>query len=315
MARYSKIDRRIHSDEKFNNLSPPQPCGRYLFFWLLTAPNLSAVPGAFRCGESAMADEIGWSLEGFREAFAEVLREGMVKADWKARFVWLPNACKYNAPESPNVVRSWRIPWDELPECALKNEVWQTLKDFTQGLGNGFAKAFDEACPKPSAKTLANQEPEPEQKQKPVIERVGIPAARARKPPPIAAVPEPQQPPPPPPTHETVSSPKPDPAKLERIRAALEVATNIPADWEPDEPTLERLRMDGILQPGQRPPREVVVAFRAHHEAQGTLRIKRLWGAEFAKWMARQRTYDTERAARNPAPKVYDKPLEFPEDV
>jgi len=90
------------------------------------------------------------------------------------------------------------------------------------------------------------------------------------------------------------------------------VATNIPPNWEPDEPTLERLRMDGILQPGQRAPREVVVAFRAHHEAQGTLRIKRLWGAEFAKWMARQRTYDTERAARNPAPKVYDTPFDAP---
>lgn len=55
------------------------------------------------------------------------------------------------------------MPWDELPECQLKLEAYQALKDYVKGIGKGFAQAFDEACPRPSA----NQEQEQEQDQDP----------------------------------------------------------------------------------------------------------------------------------------------------
>jgi hypothetical protein len=85
----------------------------------------------------------------------------MVKADWKARFLWVPNAKNYNRPESPNVVKSWRIPWDEAPECFLKRQAYQELKAFIDGFAEGFRKAFAYACSKP----LPNQEQDPEQEQ------------------------------------------------------------------------------------------------------------------------------------------------------
>ena len=110
--------------------------------------------GETRAGEMALAEELGWSIEGFREAFAELLAKGLVKADLSARVVWVPNAMKYNPPENPNVVKSWRTAWDEISECALKTEARERLQDFTKGLGEGFAKAFGEGC----AKGLANQE-------------------------------------------------------------------------------------------------------------------------------------------------------------
>lgn len=161
MARYRKIDVRMWGDGKFRALSAPPPSGKYLWIFLLTGPHTTNLPGLFRSGEKALAEELDWPLEGFREGFAELSREGLAKADWNARVVWVPNAIKYNPPENPNVVKGWRNSWDEIPECALKVEALERLKEFTQGLGEGFAKAFREGC----ANGLANQEQEQEQEQ------------------------------------------------------------------------------------------------------------------------------------------------------
>ena len=145
MARYRKIDVRLWGDARFNRLTAPPPNARYLWFYLLTNPDTVSLPGLYRAGEAAMAEALGWPLKGFREAFAEAFAEGLVQADWIARVVWVPNVIKYNLPESPNVVRSWRIPWDEIPECDLKHQAFQHLRPVVEALGEAFAKAFREA--------------------------------------------------------------------------------------------------------------------------------------------------------------------------
>jgi len=159
MSRYRKIDVRVWGDERFRRLSPS---GQMLWFFLLTGPHTTSLPGLSRAGEAALAEELGWTQKAFRDAFAEVSREGMAKADWKARVLWVPNVCKYDKPQAPNVVRSWGVVWDEIPECHLKMEAYQTLKVFAKGIGEGYRKAFEEALPMPSSKALAIPEPEPE---------------------------------------------------------------------------------------------------------------------------------------------------------
>ena len=104
MARYRKIDVRVWDDAKFRSLSPIQPCGQGLWFFLLTNRNTTSVPGCYYAGEAALAEMLGWSLEGFRKAFRELQKNGLAKADWSARVVWIPNVAKYNPPENPNVV-------------------------------------------------------------------------------------------------------------------------------------------------------------------------------------------------------------------
>jgi len=180
MARYRKIDLRMWGDERFRKLSKPAPCGQVLWIYLLTGPDTASLPGLFRAGEAGMAEALGWSLKAFREAFAEVFAEGMAEADWTARVVWVPNAIRYNEPESPNVIRGWRTAWDELPECALKAKAFSTFKAFTEAKGEGFAKAFREACGQPSPKAMANQEQEqePEQEQETTLRVVGARPAR-----------------------------------------------------------------------------------------------------------------------------------------
>ncbi len=170
-ARYRKIEVRMWGDEKFRELTPIPPCGQGLWVFLLTGPHTGPIPGLFRSGRAAMAEELGWDIEAFDKAFGEAFRQGMVKADWKAKVVWVPNALKCNRPESPNVVTSWGAEWDLIPECDLKREAFQSLKASISALGEGFAKAFDKAFSKPigkasgmpTGKTCPNQEQEQEQ--------------------------------------------------------------------------------------------------------------------------------------------------------
>ena len=169
-GRYRKVEVRTWGDERFRGLSAIPPCGQGLWLFLITGPHTSPIPGLFRAGRAAMAEELEWDLEAFDEAFAEVSAQGMVKADFRARLVWVPKAIRHNRPESPNVVRSWGAEFDLLPECDLKREAFEALKTAIHSMGEGFGKAFDEAFGKPSAKasakTMPNQEQEQKQKQK-----------------------------------------------------------------------------------------------------------------------------------------------------
>lgn len=159
--RYRKVAVRTWDDEWFTGLSPIPPCGAGLWIYLLTGRETCSIPGLLRVGEAGLAEALGWPLEAFREAFREVSRDGHVVADWRRRIVWVPNALSYNSPESPNVVRGWRLPWSELPDCPLKSKIFRELKTYVEGLNKAFAEAFAEALGQPSP----NQEQEQEQEQ------------------------------------------------------------------------------------------------------------------------------------------------------
>lgn len=194
-GRYRKVEVRIWGDEKFRELSPIPPCGQGLFLFLITGPHTGPVPGLFRAGRAAMAEELGWEIEAFDQAFQEAFRQGLVIADFKARVMWVPNAIRHNKPESPNVVRSWAAEFDLIPECDLKRMAFKSLKASIHALGEAYGKAFDEtfgkAISKPLAmpiqKTILNQEQEQEQEQEqdsPSLrsgEDAGKPAARKRR--------------------------------------------------------------------------------------------------------------------------------------
>ena len=168
-GRYRKVEVRTWGDEKFRNLSPMPPCGQGLWLFLITGPHTGPIPGLFRAGRAAMAEELDWEIEAFDKAFQEAFQQGMVKADFKARVMWVPNAIKHNRPESPNVVKSWAAEFDLIPECDLKREAYEALKASIHALGEAFGKAFDETfgkpLAKPSPKAMPNQEQEQEQEQ------------------------------------------------------------------------------------------------------------------------------------------------------
>lgn len=156
MARYRKIDPRIWNDEKFRTLSDQ---AKLVFLFLLTHPHMTSL-GAMRATIGGLADELGWSAEAFREAFREAFAKGMAEADFEARLIALPNFIRYNAPESPNVIKAWVGALDLLPECALKTRTITRAKAFAEALGEAFAKALPEAFLEAFAKGMPNPEPE-----------------------------------------------------------------------------------------------------------------------------------------------------------
>jgi hypothetical protein len=161
VARYRKIDVRIYNDARFRQLSAPSPNGQSLFLYLLTNQFTTAIPGLYRAGAAQLAEDLGWPVEAFLKAFREVSAQGLARADWRACLLWIPNVVRYDPPQSPNAVRSWRVPWDELPECSLKHKAYQELERHLGGLTQALRKAFHEVCPK----GLATQEQEQEQEE------------------------------------------------------------------------------------------------------------------------------------------------------
>jgi uncharacterized phage protein (TIGR02220 family) len=157
--KYRKVDPKIWNDRKFRSLSDN---GKLVFLFLLTHPHMTAL-GAMRATVPGLGAELEWKEKAFREAFQEALLKGMVKADEKACFVWLPKFLRYNTPESPNVVRAWAKAADDIPECNLKEQCLQGAKALLEGYHEGYQKAFAEAFPEASRKPSPNQEQEQEQ--------------------------------------------------------------------------------------------------------------------------------------------------------
>nr|WP_182312126.1 hypothetical protein [Comamonas testosteroni] len=177
LSPYRKVSTVTWSDRKVLNLTPLQPSGQALFLMLMVGPQTTNIPGVQPVGRMAFAEMLGWELDSFDQAFAEALREGLAKADWKARLIFVPKAIKHNLPQSPNVVKGWAKMWSRVPECDLKTEIWHTLKRELLSLGESFVAAFKSACPlsfsekqegtqedagkpsqKPSGKATGNQE-------------------------------------------------------------------------------------------------------------------------------------------------------------
>lgn len=163
--RYRKIECRMWGDEKFCSLSPMLPSGQALWIYLLTGPHTIQIPGLFRVGKAAMSENLDWPLEAFEEAFGEVFREGIAKACWKAKVVWVKNAIFYNKPVSSNVVLSWSTEWDLIPECELKLEAYEFLESAMGEFGGHYLDAFRKACRKPSGKPSGKTSPNQQQQQ------------------------------------------------------------------------------------------------------------------------------------------------------
>lgn len=155
---YRKVKITMWDDPKFRALSALLPSGQSLFIYLLTGPFTGIIPGLYKAGRAAMAEELGWDVEAFDLALGEAIALGMVKADLKARVFWLPNAVKHNPPASVNVIKSWARSYELLPDCPLKLEAFESLKSACYGVSEAMGMAFDKAfaLPKDKAKALAS---------------------------------------------------------------------------------------------------------------------------------------------------------------
>ncbi|OYD65984.1 UNVERIFIED_ORG: hypothetical protein BDU10_8636 [Burkholderia sp. CF145] len=149
---YRKVLLRTWTDQKFTRLSPLPASGQSLWLYLLTGPFTRGIPGVVRAGRMAMAESLNWSQDDFDRCFEEIAAQKMSNFDWDAQLIWLPHGVEYNSPASPNVVKSWRNEWDLIPDCTLKEHIFDALKNHVDILGTPYTQAFEASisAPKPS---------------------------------------------------------------------------------------------------------------------------------------------------------------------
>ncbi len=194
VSRYRKFEVKTWLDAEVRSMSAPEPNGQTLWHWLLTGQRTISIPGVVIARESTMAEDLGWSLEGFRKAFREVWAKGFVKVDWKVGLVLLRRGLidssgqprESNRPANPNVLKSWAKSWDDIPECDLKDELLRTLECFSKALGERYEIAFRESFAKALAKRLGQHSPkqdqDQDQDQEQKQDQEGGPRAAARDP-------------------------------------------------------------------------------------------------------------------------------------
>jgi hypothetical protein len=159
--RWRRVYTNLYHEARFRALSAPSPNAQTLFLYLKTGPETTLIPGLVIGGQAALAEALGWPLPAFRRAFRELEVQGFARADWSARLVFLPAEVSENQPENPNVAKAWRSAFDELPECALRKEAFESVRTILEPLGERFGEPFAQ----PLQKGLAIQEQEQEQKQ------------------------------------------------------------------------------------------------------------------------------------------------------
>ncbi len=148
MSRYRRVQVSTYTDDKFLQLTPVRPSGQSLWLYLLTGRHTTAIPGLSAVGLFSLAEQLRWPLKDVKRHWREIESRDMGKADWEAPCIWLPNAPRYNKPESPNVVKAWAAALREIPACDLRSEAIAFLQVFTEGLGYGFGQAFREGFAK-----------------------------------------------------------------------------------------------------------------------------------------------------------------------
>lgn len=102
-----------------------------LYFFMLTGPHTTRIPGLFRAGKAALAEGLRWPLEMFEAAFAELETHEMALADWGAPLVWMPGELNdFNRPDNQNMATGWINTFRLLPECAVKSQALAAVETF-----------------------------------------------------------------------------------------------------------------------------------------------------------------------------------------
>ena len=172
MARYRKVDPRVWDDDTFVDFDDLK---RTLWLLLLTGPAVDAVPGLQVGGAASLAETLRRPVEPIGERLGELLREGLVNLDSRARLIRIPNAPKYNEPDNPNQVTGWFRAWESIPESPLKYDHIDSIReacgvadrrksDGKTAFMERFETTFGTICqplPEPLPKPLPEPLPEP----------------------------------------------------------------------------------------------------------------------------------------------------------
>lgn len=144
MSRAEGIYRRtpvaLWRDRRFRN------CGKsaqLLYLQLRTGPLSCAIPGVVVAGPATLGEEFDLSPDEVRGLSAELAQAGLLRADWEARLLWLPDVHLDDPPANPSIVRGWSKYWGTLPECSLRDVIASQIRSVVVPRGTAFATEID----------------------------------------------------------------------------------------------------------------------------------------------------------------------------
>jgi hypothetical protein len=139
-GRYRRVRSAIWLEREFAALSEHE---RLVALYCLTGPYTNGL-GLYRLVPEAAAVDLGIGVDAFRRRFKAPCRAFRWRFDGAARVLWIPTWLEENAPQSPNVVKSWRAAFNEVPACAVKIEASRAIRAFLKAKGEAFHEAFGE---------------------------------------------------------------------------------------------------------------------------------------------------------------------------
>lgn len=160
MARYRKIDPRIWNDSKFSSLSND---AKLLFIYLLTSPQTQMI-GAVPMRAESVAAELGFDMKRYGIGYQELNKSGIAEYDDRGLY-WVKNFLKYNSPDNPKVVISWRECLDFLPECPILQKIVDSAYAHCLSRGEKYVNAFKKGIGNSVSYSMANGMPYKEQEQ------------------------------------------------------------------------------------------------------------------------------------------------------
>jgi hypothetical protein len=139
-------------------------CEQLVYVYLKTGPLTNAI-GLYRMvPAAAAADFPRWTVAKCRRHFDRVRSAFTWEYDAATALLYLPEWMQENAPQSPNVVKSWRAQFAELPDCQLKAKAAEVVAGFLKSYSDAFLKNFGEVTPEGFRFSSSNQETETETK-------------------------------------------------------------------------------------------------------------------------------------------------------
>ena len=112
----------------------------------------------------SVAAELGFDMEQYGIRYQELYDMGIAEYDDRGLY-WVKNYLKYNSPDNPKVVISWRECLDFLPECPLLQKIIESARTHCLSRGERYIEAFQKGIGNSTAYGMENGMPYKEQEQ------------------------------------------------------------------------------------------------------------------------------------------------------
>lgn len=163
---YRKVETSLWTDEVIRKLSKPKPNAHTLWLYLLTGQRTTIIPGVVVARPAVMADDLGWSRRALGEKLAEIVSAGLAEVDSEAGLVVLSKALIHDdtaretsKPNTPNTIKSWARSLLDVPGCALKERLVDTVARFAELCGPEMSNAFRSGVPRLKRETTVESPP------------------------------------------------------------------------------------------------------------------------------------------------------------